>query len=528
MAYYYDPNLDYDQKKEQEQSGGGQNISGAPPSVDSQDDDSQKLYSSPNTGSGFQNLDKYLQMNDAKGFGQEVTGRVQGQVNQAQDSLNQAASNFQSQVNSASSTPSRQEIDSAIAAANMSQVPNTQAPPRGRDPYSGGVRPRSPGQKPPHARDPLSSGGVPPRTLPNATPPPPELNPEQFQGWAHQEYQGPRSIYDVEAGGGNNFWSGVNKAGAEAKALGTDAGRFALLDQYFGRANYNFGQKGLDNLLLQGAGIGDEKKALQGQAAQLKSQAGSKAQDLQNYADQKARGVSDSAKYARDSVGIDEAGNITVGSGALGKLYSDVDGSLKEQNDQRNALNDRLYSQLTGKSPWSAEDLDLFGLDDGDRLWNVRPEDYFTRGNNLAATDVMSSEQKARYQALAQLAGIDGTLGEGKGSGPYSFRGDDFKQAIDEGQREYFTALKNEPVQFNGGQEIDLGFGGPVTLSFEEASQWLQNPRVLADPALTGRIEAALAMAGQKVQELYGYGNQVHQGSGQYKPVGAGKGSGRV
>src|SRR4051812_29403483 len=107
--YAYDPNLQDDDENQggasgaspvqlaggsstAEQSGGG---GGAAPG--SQD---KKL----NTGSGYQNLDKYLNTNQSQQFGQKVLGKVGDTLDTAKNNQMQASDQFKNQVQSANTT----------------------------------------------------------------------------------------------------------------------------------------------------------------------------------------------------------------------------------------------------------------------------------------------------------------------------------------------------------------------------------------------------------------------------------------
>lgn len=399
MPFVYDPNLDDDEKENQASQ---VSISGAAPTVDSGGASGKGGPSStPNTGSGFQNLDKYLQTNQSQQFGQEVAGKVQNQVNTAKDAMGQAAQSFGQKVESANELPNEGMVNQAIA---------------------------------------------------NPT----GVDPKQFQKWQSQSYEGPKDLAE-DQDNYNKFWSGTAQANTQAKLLGTEPGRFALLDNYFGRPSYGFGQKSLDNLLIQEGGIGTQTKDLQDQAAQLTTQGGAQAKDLQNLASQRAGAIEQSRNTVRGAIGLGDQGEVLRGekAGAIGREYDSAEKQLADQNAERKRQSDLLetafgYDNYQNLTP---EQIQMTGLGNDTSLYNLNLADYFDQGQDLNINQTMSPEQRARIQALSQLAGVTDSFASGspsEASSPYSF--DTARLAGDqktvEGQ--YKNALVQTPVTYKG------------------------------------------------------------------------------
>lgn len=390
MPYVYDPNLE-DEDKEHQIS--NTPISGASPSVDSAGTPEQQARAQPsqNTGSGFQNLDKYLQTNNAQQFGQEVVGKVQNKVDTARQNINDASHSFGQKVESSNSLPNQQQLNQSIAN-------------------------------------------------------PDQADQNQFADWRTQTYSGPHSLSESQDDY-NKLWSGTNQANEEAKSLGTEAGRFALLDNYFGKPTYSYGQKSLDNLLLQEGGIGSAINQLQNDAAQLKTYGNNQASALQNQASQRAGQVNESRQGVRKAIGIDEQGGVIQGSnaGSLGKKYADVQREVDAENAARQAQYEGVKGQLQGGG-LSKELTDRFGLPDNITYYNLNPLDYLSNSDPLTKDQVISDDERAYIQALSQLAGVTDTFASNPSQAktdPYSFNGDRFKNDISTTQSDFMNGIRS-------------------------------------------------------------------------------------
>lgn len=419
MPFFTDPNLEDDQDPSQvqisgaspttEQSGGGGSPSGQ-----------KKL----DTGSGFQNLDKYLQTNQAGQFGQKVLGNVQGEVDQAKQGMEKGAQQFSAQVQDANKTPTMDQVNQAIA-------------------------------------DPTQADA------------------KQFQQWQSQQYGGPKNLAESKDSW-NQYWSGANKANTTAQQLGSESGRFSLLDSYFGRPNYSFGEKSLDNLLVQQSGLGRETRNIQNEAAGLKTVGNQKAMDLQNQAAQRAGEVEQSRKGVRSAIGLDDQGNVITGegAGAIGQQYQSVEQQLAAENAQRKAEMDRIAGEV-GNDQLSADDISKLGLDAGMNLYDINLRDYLSPGQlELNKDQVMTPEQRARIQALSQMAGVTDTFasGEAQDKGDlYSFNADQAKQAASSSKAQYERQLQEQPVTFK------YSTGSPVTQTMAKMRLGIQ--QVKADIA---------------------------------------------
>jgi hypothetical protein len=376
MPYFQDPDL----KNEQDEEINQPKISGASPSVDP-GGGGGKQQSIDKTGSGFQNLDNYLKGDTAKQFGQQVVGNVQNTVNQVGTDQNKAVNQFKQTVDDQSKTPGTDQIQSAVKNAGA----NTTAD-----------------------------------------------QAKQYQDWMKQSYQGPKSLAESPSAYAQ-FAGGTNKALAESNALGSEAGRFSLLDSYFGRPSYNFGEKSLDNLYVQQSGQGKNIKNVQNQAASLQAEGAEKARDLQNYAGQAVAKVSSSAEQARNEVG-----------NALGQQYQQVQDKVAAANTQRKADQAAIQQALASRK-LTPDQLASLGIEGNPTLYNLDLNKYLTLGQDLNKNDVMSTEDRARYQALSQLAGTtdDFTTGSANPTAAYSFDVNRFNQDAQATGRQYQNDIGN-------------------------------------------------------------------------------------
>ncbi len=391
MPFVYDPNLDDDQE-----DASTVQISGASPSADfgGTTGNTSGPEAAKNTGSGFQNLDKYLQTNQAQEFGQQVAGKVQGKVDSARQNIDQAAQTFGQKVQSANELPDQSQINSSIA-------------------------------------NPTSADA------------------KQFQNWENQTYTGPHNLAESQDDY-NKFWSGTNQANTEASLLGTEPGRFSLLDSYFGKPTYNFGQKSLDNLLIQQGGIGEQTKGLQDQAAQLKTYGTDQAKSLQNQAGVRAGQVDQSRASVRQAIGLDDQNNVITGdnAGAIGKQYKQVDDALAQTNASRKAQLEKIQQGLSS-GLLDSDQLASLGLSPGQSIYDINLNSYLTPGSDLNKQQTMTAEQQSYIQALSQLAGITDTYASGALQGktdPYSYDKSRLLNDVGAKGAEYQRLLKESPV----------------------------------------------------------------------------------
>ncbi len=370
MAPYFRDPLDQDEEQTQLVGGANSSTSSGTPSgtpsggvaLQTQENTTQKGNKGLNTGSGFQNLDSYLNTNNAKQFGQQVVGKVGDQVTDAKTHQNEAASQFQNQVQSANVLPSNEQVNQAIAN-------------------------------------------------------PEKADQNAFQSWMKEQYTGPKALSESQAAW-NQYWGGTNQANTSAGLLGNEQGRFSLLDQYFGRPQYNFGEKSLDNLLVQRGGVGNDIRQVQGQAQALNQQGKDQERNLQGVASQRAGAVEQNKNNVLNAIGVDSKGQVVTegsGKGAIGREYQDVYDRLAMLNSQRQ-LTQRDVQDALKSGKLTSEQIKQLGLNGNESIYDLDLNKYLTLGQDLTRDQAMSPEQRARIRALSQLAGVQDTFAQNEGS----------------------------------------------------------------------------------------------------------------
>ena len=351
MPYFSDPLDQNDPNKQQGQPASGAAPTAPPPSGQPAAGGAQPK--PENTGSGFQNIDKYVAANSGQNFGNQVVGKVQGDVDKAGQSMQQAAQSFGQKVN-ANQAFGKDQVDQALA-------------------------------------DPSKADS------------------KAFQAGLDQQYKGPNSLVESQDDY-NKFTGDTSKAKADASALGSESGRFSLLDQYFGRQNYGFGQKSLDNALFQATpGAGQASNQVQQQANALQGQGKQMQDQLQAQASQRAGDIEQARNYERGQLGFDKNGQVIAGQGAFGTLQSDLASGLQKTNAQRAADQQAMAASLQGGNnkgyDLSDDQIKALGVDKGMSTYGVSLQDYIHNNGDLNMDQYASDDQRSKLTALNQLVG---------------------------------------------------------------------------------------------------------------------------
>lgn len=282
---------------------------------------------------------------------------------------------------------------------------------------------------------------------------PESVDPNAFATIRDAAYKGPTSLSDA-SDLNSQVTGAASSAVGKANASKTEGGRFALLDNYFGKPSYSSGQKSLDNLLVQ-----DDPNSQQAfdqmrqNAQQLQSNVNQAGVDLGNYG-AAAKGTTLSTRAnARNALGIDDAGNYVDGLGALGssvgQLNAQATARQKQAADEYAAATaatqgktqlsqiDPALAQKYGITATSAGSISMptflrnpdfnyitdpqLGLN-ASGLWGVDPSKDITRvaDSDLNAGAVATPAQATRLKALQNLGGLSTDLVSNLGaSGTY-------------------------------------------------------------------------------------------------------------
>lgn len=375
-------------------TGGGLSFgAGSPQAQPQQEKGTQKQ------GSGFVGLDQYMNANKGNKFGNQFTGKVQGSLDSAKQSLDQGAQNF-------------------AQASNQGAVKWNDI----GDQVKGIVD---------NAGDSTTKDDA-----------------SKIQQFSKAHYQGPENFLGTAYG--TQAQGGLQKATQQAKALQSEGGRFALLDQYFGRPQYNQGQKSLDNLLVQSApGVAARAQNIGEQAKQFSTTASQKYRDMDNYAAANKQATADAAQQTVNYLNQAKTDFDT----GLNSRYKDYKTSTQEYNDaRRNDLSDDALD---------AETMSLLGLKEGDSLYNTNLSSYLKDSPMASLGQFASDQDYAKYLALSQLAGDDPTLlkadnrakaGTGAGLGKLAFDKDRFQSDRNTAQAQYdgqSSTLSSQAGQFD-------------------------------------------------------------------------------
>ena len=226
----------------------------------------------------------------------------------------------------------------------------------------------------------------------------------------------------------------------QAQQAGTEAGRFQLLQETFGRPEYTTGQQRLDQLLLQ-ATPGQTRElqtGLAGLAGQTQQQLGAFSEEaqarqaaLQQLAGQRAEEIQNLLQG-----GVTEDLEEELGQRGI----SDIEQALQQKFEQaKETAPEELaaFRQRLEEGELTGEDLSLLGLTPEAQTFGVDIGQFISPEARMPTiAGVASPEEVARYQALSQLAGtapgIAGLEGEVGGFTPYEARAEDLTGAIGE------------------------------------------------------------------------------------------------
>lgn len=306
-------------------------------------------------GSGFVNLDKYMTANQGSDFGNQFTGKVQGEVDAGKQKLAEGAAAFNTASNQG--TTNWNDVNEWVYGTVDS------------------------------AGDKTSAEDV-----------------ARLKGYSGAKYAGPDSFLSTVQGSAAQ--GGVQKASQSAKALQSEGGRFALLDQYFGKPKYNMGEKSLDNFLVQNdRGVNARTQSIGRQANQLSNEGYNTARDLDNLA-------------ASNKVKTQDVAQNTINY--LNQSKNTFDSDLERRYQEYLASNAAANSDYSGDISDDAltdSTMAAMGLSDGQSLWDLDLSNYLQHNDNGSLGQFASDADYARYLALNQLAGTDPQLLRSEGRG---------------------------------------------------------------------------------------------------------------
>lgn len=397
-----------------------------------------KSQNSPQKGSGnFADLNEYLRVNSPQGFGSQLAEKVGADVTKAQQTLSGVEQDFKSRA------------DQGVVRSDSNLVSEATGD---------------------NAADFVKDAN----------------KVKAFEAQRDATYKGPSSLAD-SADLYSQASGAAQTATGKAKAASSEGGRFALLENYFGRDNYNSGQKALDNLLVQNDQ--NSRQAFK-QVEDNANAVANQQRNLETTASQygaNAKAITDNTKKtAREALGIDDSGNLVEGKGALGGLRKSIDDRTASRSatfDQdveaiSKALADRDASKLTEAQK------KIFGTLTGEQtLYNLDPSNYLTQENRETAITkdtTANAEERARLKALQQLADIDEpwldeSVENNEGKALYDFDEARFAQDQAVAAKEFEGRL-NETAQSNLGRDLGLNFPNTGNAPIKEVFRQYLDP----------------------------------------------------
>lgn len=206
-----------------------------------------------------------------------------------------------------------------------------------------------------------------------------------------------------------------NQLAERQKQLGSDTGRFGLLSETYGgknRPTYGAGAQQLDNLFLQ-AGSQGKLDALnrsliqqqQANQAQLGALQGTSATDLSNL----QTGYKGLASDLTNTLATGQQNQVAAAEARAEEVN-------KTREDQQNYLKEQFENLRTGGQVDTGF-LNMMGIDPTQALMNINKDPNFNVSNYIkmnatnliGANQLANAQQRADYNALANLAGTDQT-----------------------------------------------------------------------------------------------------------------------
>lgn len=243
------------------------------------------------------------------------------------------------------------------------------------------------------------------------------------------QYAGPKEL-DTAAP-----LASYNRAKSNIDNTASSSGRFALINDMFGRSNYRPGEARLDQAIMQTdpnskqalgdvrakyADVGNELTSAQDQARQTaatrqaeaqktKEQAKSSTDAALAYWKNNVDNTSLQANMARDAAfqrAISQAKGLPATDPRAGSIPNAPTGggTPPARYGDTVPLPSPGTVNLSDPSRYKANDIDL-GLGEIGDLYGVDPTKYITKGRTLTADDLITAENRSKLTALAELTG---------------------------------------------------------------------------------------------------------------------------
>lgn len=433
----------------------------------------------PEQGSGqYTNLQSYLAANKDSGMGEKLASNVSDTISNAGEANRSAQTGFEGLVNAGSVVPSERVFQDVQD--NPSNL--------GQDEIS------------------------------------------EFKKIRDARYQGPEN-FAGDAEDYSKAYTANRSAGEETEASQTEPGRFGLLQKYYNRPDYTPGQQKLDQLLVQNDPASRAAfENVSNQNAQQQERYKNLQDTLNQYATTNKEATQAGRTEARGLIGIDDAGNAT-GQGLLGTTKAGIQSRTQSQINQRNSDYQALQNALHGGGTQKLTEAQQksLGIDINAPTWQMDdPARFLTNNADWNTESLATPEERAKYQALADLAGTGGEFLSGQNAGSqvghsgYNFDQGKFSEAQTAAQAQFKQHLMDSPTPAGTN-----GFDG--SLSLGQQLQWLQNYLRDAGPnasnagthAAQQKIDAINSQIQQQMDDAartYTLSGERHQAAGNTLP----------
>lgn len=319
-------------------------------------------YGDPNrTGSGFVNLQQYLNANKDNDLEKSVAGGITAESQKAQDDLASQDKQFNQNANAA-----RSDVD---ASGNSTTDAANSVLKRAQD---------DPGS--------LSDADY-----------------KQFTGTTSKTYA-PQPGSQV----GQKELIEAQTAESAGKDVNSEGGRYSLLQRYLGgNGGYTMGQQGLDNALLANSNGGQLRQAQRGTVG-LVNHVNAVGQNEQNTDKQYA--TNDAAFHQNVNSALYGAGgnSATPTGGALGGVQKNIGEAVKQYNTNRDRNLAFLANggQIGALPDYVRQDLEAQGAPGaGDATYDLPLGNFFSAGKTATVNNATTAAQAAQLNALYKLAG---------------------------------------------------------------------------------------------------------------------------
>lgn len=385
------------------------------------------------TGSGFTNVQSFLNANQNNGVGSAINNGIQGQVNQFNNDLGSGQSQFNSDIDAAKSNIDLGDSKAKGVADDASN---------------------------------LGAGG--------------SLNDQQvtdYNNFTGSSYGGPTSLNNQ-----SQLQGEANQAQQNADQTKTDSGRQGLLQQYVGQGQYSQGQQGLDNLLLNQTG---------GQQLQQARQTASSVQPAYNTAVSNATNTADSTANYLKNQQTDLNNQVTTGYQNIGNAaqanYNQLNSTVPtEYNNDLALLNADNGTVNNGNGYTTQLNLNsqlgqILGINSGQNIYDTKGTDLATTlqgPQNLTLAGTTAADKYAQYEALQKLAGNGTNIYQGQDPatvGTYqgiSANQDDVQNILGAAQSQYTNQYNNGTF---GSNNVLINPTG-LYQAGQTGGEWIANP----------------------------------------------------